>query len=159
MSIRSAPARALRRRQLDRHFAPLPGLRSLPIPKRGWIAEVRDALGMTTRQLAHRLGTAQQSVIDLQRSEVRGTISLNSLGKAADALDCELVYALVPRESFERIVRDRARAVAIRIVGRVEHSMTLEDQAAGAAEREEAIAELTDELIRTASREVWDPWD
>ncbi len=112
---------------------------------------------MTTRQLAHRLGVAQGSVIDLQRSEVRGSISLNSLGKAADALDCELVYAFLPRESFERIVRDRARAVATRTVGRVEHSMSLEDQGAGAAEREVAIAELTDELIRTASREVWDP--
>jgi predicted DNA-binding mobile mystery protein A len=114
---------------------------------------------MSTRQLAHRLSVAQPSVSDLESSERRGTISLNSLGRAAKALDCEFVYAFIPRESFERIVSDQARVVAGRIVGRVEHTMILEDQGTGATEREEATAELASELVRTLGRELWEPWD
>jgi predicted DNA-binding mobile mystery protein A len=154
-----AAARSLRRRQLDRFVEPFRGLAQVPPPRQGWIAEIRGVLGMTSRQLGRRLGVAQPSVSEMENSERHGGISLNTLRKAAEALDCQLVHAFVPRESFERVVRDQARAVAERIVGRVEHTMTLEDQGVSVADQDEAIAELADELVRAMDRALWEPWD
>ena len=56
-------------------------------PKVGWIRAVRDALGMTGQQLASRLGVTWQSMADLEKSEAAGTITLNSLTKAAAAME------------------------------------------------------------------------
>jgi predicted DNA-binding mobile mystery protein A len=158
MQSNRAAARNLRRRQLDRIVTPVTELRQIPLPRRGWIAEIREALGMSGRQLGHRLGVAPSSVSAFETSERLGGISLNSLRKAAAGLNCQLVYAFVPRESFENVLRDQARAVAKTIVGRVEHSMALEAQGAGAVEHEEAITELADELVRNMDRSLWEPW-
>jgi predicted DNA-binding mobile mystery protein A len=86
-------------------------------PAEGWIRELRDALGMTTRELASRMGQSQAAVSHLEQSEVTGKAQLDSLRKAAAALDCDLVYALVPRTSLEETVLARARALARRDLG------------------------------------------
>ncbi len=83
---------------------------------------------MSTAQLAKRLGIKQPSLVALEQSEAKGTIELATLRRAAEALDCTLVYALVPNKPLETTVRDRARAFARRRRGPVEHSMLLEDQ-------------------------------
>jgi predicted DNA-binding mobile mystery protein A len=67
---------------------------------------------MSSRQLAARLGLSQSAVSQLERSEVGGRIRLDSLRRAAAALDCELVYSLVPRTSLEETLETRARALA-----------------------------------------------
>src|SRR5262245_27532719 len=71
-------------------------------PPRGWVRAIRDALGMSSRQLANRMGQSQPAVTKLERSEASGGARLDSLRRAADALDCDLVYALVPRTSLEQ---------------------------------------------------------
>lgn len=66
-------------------------------PTDGWLRQVRLARGVTQQALADALGCKRQACAQLERSEARGAISLYSLRKAAAAMDCELVYALVPR--------------------------------------------------------------
>jgi predicted DNA-binding mobile mystery protein A len=156
MGTIKAKGGALRRRQLDRLFAQLAGIRAIPLPRHGWIVEVRNILGMNTRQLAHRMNVSQPSITGLERSERQGTITLTSLRKAAEALNCRLVYAFVPEESFERIVREQARMVACRMLNHIEHTMALEDQAIEAHRQEDAIAEFADDLVRSLGRELWD---
>ncbi len=73
-------------------------------PSRGWLKAIREALGMTTAQLGQRLGVVQSRVVAIEQAEAKGTVTLNSLEKAAQALDCRLVYALVPRQSLEDAV-------------------------------------------------------
>ena len=73
-------------------------------PRGGWVRAVRDALGMNTRQLAQRLGVTHNAVVDLERSEVAGVAKLEALRRADEALDCDLVYALVPRTTLEDTV-------------------------------------------------------
>src|SRR5271165_3015750 len=116
------------RSRLDQRFQELGAVMRYTAPARGWIKAVREALGMTTAQLARRLGIRQPSVIALEQSESKGTIELATLRRAAEALDCTLVYALVPNRPLEVIVGDRARALARRRREPVEHSMLLEDQ-------------------------------
>jgi predicted DNA-binding mobile mystery protein A len=70
-------------------------------PADGWLRQVRRARGVTQQSLADALGCKRQACAQLERSEARGAISLYSLRKAAAAMDCELVYALVPRGGRE----------------------------------------------------------
>src|ERR1700694_5207289 len=122
-------ARNLRRRQLDRVFSKASMLRHLPSTQRGWIREIREALGMSGPQLARRLKVTPSTVTDMEQSEVAGTISVGTLRRAAEAMGLNFVYAFVPTESLEAIVRARATEVAAQFYEGVDHSMALEDQA------------------------------
>ena len=120
-------------------------------PFRGWIRAIRQALGMTTGQLATRLGIKQPSLVAIEESERRGTIELSTLRRAAAALDCRVIYVLVPRASLEETVRARARAFARRRRAAVEHSMTLEDQEVKDVDFEAHV----DELLRETNPKVF----
>lgn len=121
-------------------------------PARGWVRAIRDALGMTSEQLAGRLGVTQSAASKLEASEAAGTIKVNTLTMAAEALDCTLVYALVPNESLTATLRERARAVAVHDLAAVDVTMALEDQRVGIdPETVEAYAESL-----LASRRLWD---
>ena len=78
-------------------------------PPKGWVRAIREALGMTGVQFARRLRVTPQSAEALEKSEANGTIQLKTLRRAAEALDCRLVYALVPNSSLEDNVAARAR--------------------------------------------------
>lgn len=120
--------RARAREKLDERLLALkPESRFVPPPK-GWIRAIRDALGMTGAQFAARLGIKPPSVNAWEKSEATGTIQLKTLRRAAEALDCTLVYALVPNASLEQSVDERARTIARRALGRISHTMRLEDQ-------------------------------
>jgi len=123
------------------------------VPPKGWIRAIRDALGMSGAQLAAKLGMKPPSVVALEQSEAAATIRLETLQKAAAALDCELVYALVPRKPLEEIVQDRARMIALRELGGIAHSMGLEDQAVP-DELEERINRFIEQSLR--DRDLWD---
>lgn len=146
--------RKLARRRLANRFAALPSIDKFVIPQQGWLRAMRDALGMTGRQLAARLGITPQSLGELERSEWQGSIRMSTLRKAAEALDCDLVYALVPRRPIEETIRERTRTVALRELGYVDRTMELEDQAVTAEDREERIANYIRDNVRDA--DLWD---
>ena len=130
------------RRRLDRRLA---AWQELPVassarPHAGWVRAIRDALGMSAADLATRLGVSQIAVTKLEASERAGRVRLDTLERAAHALDCELVYALVPRTSLEAIVRAQAERVLARDFSAVVNSMRLEDQ--GLSEDDERDARL-----------------
>jgi predicted DNA-binding mobile mystery protein A len=141
------------RLNLDERFAIIgPATRFTP-PVRGWIKAVREALGITTAQLAIRMRIKQPSIIDLERSELKGSIELATLRRAAEALDCTLIYALLPNKPLETTVRDRAREFAQRRLEPVRHSMLLEDQTVAEKRADASI----DQIVReTNPRLFWD---
>jgi predicted DNA-binding mobile mystery protein A len=139
--------------QLDERFRELGPPKRYTLPVRGWIKALREALGMSTAQLAKRLGIRQPSLVALEQSEAKGTIELATLRRVAEALDCTLVYALLPNKPLETTLRDRARAFARRRRAPVEHSMLLEDQKVTAKDSEARL----DEIMReTNPRLFWD---
>jgi len=138
---------------LDQRFQQLGPAMRYTSPARGWIKAVREALGMTTAQLARRLGIRQPSVVALEQSEAKGTIELATLRRVAEALDCTLVYALVPKKPLEDMVRDRARAFARRRLEPIEHTMLLENQTVAAKDIEMQVEEIVRE---TNPRLFWD---
>ena len=123
-------------------------------PPTGWIRAIRDALGMTGVQFAQRLGVRPQSVEALEKSEANGTIQFNSLRRAAEALDCTLVYALVPNSSLEGAVQTRAREIALRDLGRVAHTMKLEAQDTQDGSSEERVEAYIRDHVK--ERDLWD---
>jgi predicted DNA-binding mobile mystery protein A len=142
------------RQRLDDRLGSLKPVERFRAPPKGWVRAIRDALGMTGVQLAKRLRISPQSVEALEKSEASGTIKLDTLRRAADALDCTLVYALVPNDSLEGAVRTRARKIAIRDLGRVAHTMKLEAQDTGDAALEARIEAYIRDVLR--ERDLWD---
>jgi predicted DNA-binding mobile mystery protein A len=127
----SAEYSALRGKQLDRALEPFRTAKTSARPRKGWLRAIRQALGMSARELGLRLGTSRQRPLQLEMAEADDRITLKSLRAAADALDCDLVYALVPRSSIDALRTIRLRDEAAKRVLSVEHSMALEDQAVG----------------------------
>jgi predicted DNA-binding mobile mystery protein A len=122
-------------------------------PVRGWVKAIREGLGMSSAQLAKRLGIKQPSLFDLEQSEMKGTIELATLRRIAQSLDCTLIYALIPNKPLETRVQDRARALARRRLAAIGHSMALEDQKVSDKETEMQI----DEIVRTIKpSRLWD---
>lgn len=146
-------AKKTARRRLDERLRSV-NRSTLRPPPNGWIRAMRDALGMSGVQLAKRLGITKQSVVDLERSEVSGTIKLETLQKAAAELDCTLVYALVPNSSLEQAVWRQATKRASDALTRADQTMLLEDQRVTGADREQLIADYIQQHVR--DRDLWD---
>jgi predicted DNA-binding mobile mystery protein A len=142
------------RQRLDERLQAFKAVKDAKTPPKGWVRAIRDAVGMSRVQLAKRLTVRQQSVEKLEASEANESIQLKTLRRAAEALDCTLVYALVPNTSLEGAVRARARQIAMRDLGRVAHTMKLEAQDTGDANLEARIEAYIRDSLR--ERDLWD---
>lgn len=120
--------RTIARRNLDRRLEPLRLLAKEPLPHKGWIRAIRDALGMSSTELGGRLGVSQQTIAEFERNERQGTIQLETLRRVADGLECDVAYFLVPRRGLERMVNERATEKARSHLSDVSHHSRLEDQ-------------------------------
>jgi predicted DNA-binding mobile mystery protein A len=143
-------------RHLDSRFANLRPLLKAQRPPKGWLRAVRDALGMTTNQLARRLGVSQPRIVELEQSEASGIVTLNTLQRAAEALGCRLVYAVVPEQPLADTVRQRAELLARQRQAAVEHTMRLEDQAVKDKRAARALHDqIVEDLLQRPAR-LWD---
>lgn len=124
-------------------------------PSRGWLKEIREALGRTERQQAQRLGISGSTLHKSEQSEAQERISLGQLRKLADGLDCELVYALVPRKPLTEVVQDRANQLANEDVYGVAHTMGLEDQRPTDERIQKQVARRAEELLRGKWSDLW----
>ena len=144
----------LRRRQLDR--ALLRPLGEAKVPRQGWIREIRKTLGMTVSQLGARMGIAQSNASRLEKSEGDGGVTLRSMKRAAEAMDCQLVYFFVPnQESFEALLERRIQAAARRELERLKHTMALEDQAVLETDERDLLNQFIQQISSNPS-ELWD---
>jgi len=142
--------------QLDKRLSKLRPLADAARPERGWIRAIREALGMTTGQLATRMNVRQPRIVELEKAESKGRVTMQSLERAADALGCRVVYALVPLKPLTTALEDRALQVAERQLSSVEQTMRLEGQGVDDDEqRKRTHKRLADELLRRPAR-LWD---
>ncbi len=144
------------RKALDSKIASLPPLQKMQRPHKGWIRAVKEALGMSSKQLAARLGVSAPRITALEKSEVEETVTLASLRRAAEALDCALVYSFVPKGSFEEVLQNRARRIAAEIIGKVDHTMRLEAQNLQSDKLNEEIENLAAQILREQHKIIWD---
>ena len=147
--------RTLRLRQIDQSLQQWRDADLSPRPAAGWSQAIRDALGVSATALGRRLGMTGNGVRKLEAAEAQQVITLASLRKLANALDCELVYAVVPRKPLAELLQDRAMTVANEQLQAVSHSMVLEDQAVKGQSKIDQRELLAQELLDGPRRALW----
>ena len=148
--------RNLMRKHLDRRLAQLQPVVSIAArPQTGWIRSIRQSLGMTAAQLAQRVGVSQPRILAIERAETTAAVELKTLQRVAEALNCRLVYAFIPKEPLEQVVRKRARVVATERLAGVEHTMRLENQGTSTEAQDERLSEAIDFLAEHADGSLW----
>ena len=126
-----------------------------PRPPSGWVKAIRESLGMAAAHLAARLGVTTSTVTRLETSEADDTISLGTLRRAAEALGCELRYALIPKQSLADTLESRAMSLARQQMAAVSHSMALEAQSTSRETVELQTRALAEELLKGSRRALW----
>lgn len=135
-------ARAALERDLARHRS-----NPTPLPRSGWIRAIRDALGMSTRDMAERVGLSQQRISQIEQNERDRSLTLDTLDRIADALDCRVEYVLVPHLPLDEIVWEQARKKAAAQVAEVDHTMALENQRPESDSTRQRIDEVAKRLV------------
>lgn len=143
------------KRQVSRELQKLMKIGPINKPNSGWINVIRDALGMSKIQLAKRLGISQQRISKLESAESTQVLKIKTLEEAAKALNCKLVYFLVPIEPIETILKKRAYALAKKRIEESSHSKDLEAQPVSRAEKDQQIKELANDLLINHPKELW----
>jgi len=124
--------RDLRLSQLTRSLSAFEAARQEARPQRGWLRAIREGLGLSLEDVGKKLGQSRRRIQEFEKAESKDRITLRSLRRVAAALDCELVYAIVPKSgTITELAERRARAQATEDVLDVEHTMALENQATG----------------------------
>ncbi|MCR4347726.1 MAG: mobile mystery protein A [Sulfuricaulis sp.] len=142
--------------QLDASLAQFVPLRNLQPPKKGWIRAIRDALGMSGRQLGERMDVSKMWVGDMERLEATGATTLKTLRRAAEAMDCVLVYALVPKTTLKETLLKQARQKVRQDMVRASHTMALEDQSLSQDEVGKATETAAVSLLNKIPKTFWD---
>lgn len=143
----------LMRAQMNHEFD---GLRKIkiPAPKKGWIKAIREALSMSTRQLAARLKCSQPRIIQMEQNEINETLSLKALRDVAHALECDFVYYLIPKKSLEEMIHEQALKIAKKRLDFVAHSMKLEAQQVGSTAQQLQLELEAEHLLQKPSK-LW----
>ncbi len=143
--------------QLDAKILQLKKVENLVIPSSGWVYSIRQALGMSMRQLGNRMGITPQSIKEIEEREQNETISIKVLRQFGKSLNLKLIYGFIPQSgNLEDIIEKRAYELAMEIVNRTSISMKLEDQENNPARIQKAIKEKANEIKAEMPKYLWD---
>jgi predicted DNA-binding mobile mystery protein A len=145
----------LTRDQLDERLSRLKALSAFNL-ETGWIKTIREALGMSTKQLGKKVGIDQSRISRLENAEIEGDLKLSSLKKVAEGLNMRLVYFFVPDESLEQMVHKQARTIAQKRLDKVNQTMRLEDQELSEKDKAKAMEDLTQKILIDEPKTLWD---
>lgn len=150
-------AKLLLLKQIDTKIAEFRVVSNAKYLDNTWIKSIRTTLSMTLEQLGNKLGVSKQSVLQYEKSEAMGTISIKNLREIGNAMDMQLVYGFVPKDgSLEKLVERKATELARKIVMRTHQNMKLESQENSSKHIDLAIEELRDEFKRELHKSLWD---
>ena len=122
------------------------------------LAAIREALGMSSAVLAQRLDISASGLRKLEQAEAADAITLATLRRVAEALDCELQYVLVPRQSLRQMRWQQAIGRARDRQQRASRTMALEAQQSEASSliQQEQLDEMAQEILRSGGARLWD---
>jgi len=155
----STRAKLLAVHQLDQTLSEFKQLREVPRPGNGWVQAIRKTLGMSAKQLGNRANMSQAAIAQIEKSEADGKTTLSTMNKMAAALDCTFVYALVPKTTLRDTIERQALNIAVKRVRSASHSMALESQTVPDEQTDLQIKMLTDEILATLPRHMWNQDD
>lgn len=143
--------------QLNEKILQLAGMQHVIVPPIGWIKAIRNGIGMSMEQLGKKLSITKQGVMDIEKREMEGAITIKAMQEIAKAMDTKFVYGFVPNAgSLEQMIETRALEIAKTIVQRTSTTMKLEDQVNSKERIEKAIKERATEIINKTPKILWD---
>ena len=148
----------LKIKQVDNLLKSMTPERNVKRPKKGWLQLLRSTLGMSTRALGERCGLSQSRISLIEKGEIDGTLTLNTLEKVAEGLNCELVYFLQPKQgqTLEELREHQAEKKAKYLTQYTEIHMSLEQQPTSSAFQKSTQDKLKSELLQKWPRDFWD---
>ena len=127
--------KVIRLQELDRILTTATGVRVLERPSMGWLRSLREGLGLSLRSLANSIGVKAPTLQSFERNEVRGALTLGNLERVAEAMECRVVYLLVPKAPGQTFAGLGSHTSGERgLLEDAEHSMALEGQGVGNVE-------------------------
>lgn len=149
--------KSLQLQQLNSKMLGFASLKQVAMPPTGWIKAIRSTIGMSMQQLGNKLNVSRQGVMDIEKREKDGSITIKSLREIARAMDMQLVYGFVPNDgSLDALIEKRATELATQIVMRTANTMKLEDQANSKKRIETAIRERAAAIKNEMPKMLWD---
>jgi len=149
--------KTLQLQQLNNKMLRLASLKEEVVPSTGWIKAIRTSLGMSMQQLGNKLNISKQGVLDIERREKEGSISIKSLREVALVMDMKLVYGFIPLDgTLDALIEKKAKELAKQIVMRTAHTMQLEDLAISNERIEAAIRERRAAIQNEMPKILWD---
>lgn len=142
-------------KQLDKQFQPWHQIKQWYKPKFNWIHTIRKALGITTKQLAKKLDVDRSRIIRIESDELKGALTIQTLTAMANALNCDFIYALVPKKPLCKILEDQAQKIATLQIKRVSNNMLLENQVLSTNQNKTQIKELRETLLTKSPKKLW----
>ena len=143
--------------QLNEKMVQLAGMQNVIVPPIGWIKAIRNGIGMSMEQLGKKLSITKQGVMDMEKREKEGAITIKSMQEIAKAINMQFVYGFVPNNgSLNQMIETRALEMATKIVERTSTTMKLEDQVNSKERIEKAIKERAAEIINKTPKILWD---
>jgi predicted DNA-binding mobile mystery protein A len=125
------------------------------MPETRWIKSIREAFGMSAKDLAKNVGIDQSRISRLENAEKNGNIKLSSMQNIAQGLDMEFVYGFVPKDTLETMVREQARKLANEKMKRLSHTMRLELQELSDEEKKSALKDMVDKILIEEPKGFW----
>ena len=149
--------KTLQLQQLNSKMLSFDTLMQVAVPPTGWIKAIRTAIGMSMLQLGNKLSISKQGILDMEKREKDGSITIRSLKEIGRVLDMQLVYGFVPNVvSLDAMIEKRAIEIATKIVMRTSNTMKLEDQGNSNQRIEKAIKERAEEIKKEMPKILWD---
>jgi predicted DNA-binding mobile mystery protein A len=148
---------SLQLHQLNHKTALYGKLLSISAFSDGWIKTIRTSLGMTMQQLGNKLNVSKQNILEIEKRELEGNITLKSLKELGNAMDMQLVYGFMPKDgSIDALIERKALELATKIVMRASQTMKLEEQENTKAFLEKAVYEKAIILKHEMPKALWD---
>jgi predicted DNA-binding mobile mystery protein A len=131
------------------------------MPQQGWIKTVRVALGMSGAALSSQLGMARSGANYLERAEQDGSITLKKLSATAEAMNCKLVYAIVPTAAnghtatIEQLIEQQAQLKAAQLSNYANIQMALESQQLDPKAADGERQRLVQQFVAAQPKDFW----
>lgn len=117
-----------------------------------WIRIVRNYLRMTQRELAQRAQMTQANLAAIEAGKVDP--QLGTLRRIYEGLSCTLSVEPRPQEPLEKILRGRARTVALSRLKQTMGTMALENQAPDRDLFQQLLEQSTDTILRSPRKRL-----
>lgn len=118
----------------------------------GWINYMRAALGMSMPTLAKLSQSSKSAINQAEQREIEGKVTISTLKKYAEAMECELVYFFAPKDNIETLIKNKAYEKARRSLLSADLHMKLEAQKVE-GDMQKQIERLAQKLIEDG--EIW----